>query len=73
MRTHYRIVYYSGDRNLLSVAIVDEYEEDDYEMASCREFDFTETGKVEADAYAKELASANGIRFYGKGEAALLD
>jgi hypothetical protein len=59
----YRIVYPQGDRKKLSIAHVVDCEEDDWDLASHREFSYTEEGKERASAYLIELATKYNLEF----------
>jgi hypothetical protein len=58
----YRVIYPGGDRTKLKVALVFDYEEDEYALASRRKFD-QETEEDAAHDYAKDLARENGLTF----------
>lgn len=55
----WRIVYPRGDKSKLSIALVFDYEEDDYALASRNSYD----SEDEAYEYMKELAENHGLKF----------
>ena len=61
MEQKIRIVFAKGDRTKLSFGILFDYEERDWCIASRRSFPDTEEGKLEAVAYARELAKKNNL------------
>lgn len=67
---YYMIVYPCGDRSRLTVATVQWFDENDYDLASHQKF-ADEAGAVE---YARELSAKHSIRFeYSKKSGAILD
>lgn len=54
---NYMVIYPRGDRSKLDVAYVRDYEKDEWDLASRREFDSEE----EAKEYALELANQHGL------------
>lgn len=69
----YMIIYPCGDRTMLDIGDVRDYEKDDWALASRREFPYTDEGKQEAIAYCKELAARHGLKVRISGEHDYLD
>jgi len=58
----WRVIYPSGNRRKLSIAQVRDYEADDWDLASRREFDDEE----ECRQYMIELAEDHGLEYEGQ-------
>lgn len=67
----WRIIYPGGDRTRLSMALVFDYEENDWDLASQRRFQFEE--ESECREYMIELAHKNDLRYDGDNNSAYLD
>lgn len=69
MHSGHRVIYPRGDRNLLSVAWVRDYQEDEWALASRQVFDDEE----EAWEHCRKLAEENGLEVEGDSQQAYLD
>lgn len=55
--THWMVIYPQGNRNLISVAQVIDYQKDDWALASLKEF----SDEKEVVIYARKLSKESGI------------
>jgi hypothetical protein len=67
----WRVIYPQGDRTRLDIALVFYYEEDDWDLASHREFPYEQEN--ECREYMVELAKRNNLNHSGKDNSAYLD
>lgn len=64
MNSH-RIVYPRGDRTVLTVVVILDYEEDEYALASRERFDHTVEGEALAWDRCRSLSEENGLTVVG--------
>ena len=59
------IIVYRERRTGLAVVGAGESDRIDYDIASSRDFPYTDEGEAEGEEYAEELAQKNGLNFRG--------